>query len=448
MYQVFSMMGTIEKIVIFNKQGKTQALVQFERPADAQAALDRFNGLNIYNGCNNLQIGFSNLLDITVKYNNERSYDFTNPNLPAGNPNESPADRYDMRPIDGRPPASQSNWSAAAIDVSRGIDRMRLGGEPFLDMRMDPGGRMDPGMLADPRLDPAFGMDPQRGIDPLRIPDTRSFGPLGADVRRNPLSPGWGGDSPNGAGFGTRGLAPDTRIPMPARGAPGLDPRSMYPYDMGRDPMMGMYKSPVILVNNLDPDRVTIDALFNLFSTCGIIQKIKILYNKRDSALIQFESPDHAENARITLNSCPLWGRNLVISTSKHDTVQANRSDIEEEGAKLFGDYSTSNIQRYRGANARSIPSIEPSKLLHISNIPLHVTEDDLKGLFADYGPVAKLKFISGRSETQTVDRKMALVELPSIQDAAEALCYTHGTVLDGMRLRISFSTSNLDSLR
>jgi hypothetical protein len=45
--------------------------------------------------------------------------------------------------------------------------------------------------------------------------------------------------------------------------------------------------SPVILVNNLDPERAMPEPLFNLFSTCGTVQRIKILYNKRDSALIQ-----------------------------------------------------------------------------------------------------------------------------------------------------------------
>ncbi len=77
------MSGTIVKLVIFSKQGKDQALVQFERPEDAATAMDRFQGKNISSGCNTLNIQYSNLGDITVKYNDDRSYDFTNPNLPA-----------------------------------------------------------------------------------------------------------------------------------------------------------------------------------------------------------------------------------------------------------------------------------------------------------------------------------------------------------------------------
>jgi len=42
----------------------------------------------------------------------------------------------------------------------------------------------------------------------------------------------------------------------------------------------------------------------------------------------------------------------------------------------------------------------------------------------------------------------MCLVELPSVQDAAEALCAVHGKSADGLRIRVSFSTSSLDAQR
>ena len=44
------------------------------------------NGQNIYNGCCTLQIEFSKLLALNVKYNNDKSRDYTNPTLP---PSES-----------------------------------------------------------------------------------------------------------------------------------------------------------------------------------------------------------------------------------------------------------------------------------------------------------------------------------------------------------------------
>ena len=48
-------------------------------------AVQSLNGQNIYNGCCTLHIETSPLTDLQVKFNNEKSWDFTNPNLPSGN---------------------------------------------------------------------------------------------------------------------------------------------------------------------------------------------------------------------------------------------------------------------------------------------------------------------------------------------------------------------------
>ena len=56
LHQVFTMEAPVDKIVIFVKQGKTQALIQFQSHAAAAAAMARFNHQNIYQGCNNVNI--------------------------------------------------------------------------------------------------------------------------------------------------------------------------------------------------------------------------------------------------------------------------------------------------------------------------------------------------------------------------------------------------------
>lgn len=50
----------------------------------AQAAKTTLHGQNIYNSCCNLHIDYSKLNTLNVKYNNEKSRDYTNPLLPAG----------------------------------------------------------------------------------------------------------------------------------------------------------------------------------------------------------------------------------------------------------------------------------------------------------------------------------------------------------------------------
>ncbi|KAK2659061.1 hypothetical protein Ddye_005594 [Dipteronia dyeriana] len=83
LHQVFSPHGFVEKIVTFQKSAGFQALIQYQLCQSAVLARTSLQGRNIYDGCCQLDIQFSNLDELQVNYNNERSRDFTNPNLPA-----------------------------------------------------------------------------------------------------------------------------------------------------------------------------------------------------------------------------------------------------------------------------------------------------------------------------------------------------------------------------
>ncbi|KAL8233346.1 hypothetical protein R6Q57_003124 [Mikania cordata] len=83
LHQVFSPHGYVEKIVTFQKSAGFQSLIQFQLRQSAVAARNSLQGRNIYDGCCQLDIQFSNLEELQVNYNNERSRDFTNPSLPS-----------------------------------------------------------------------------------------------------------------------------------------------------------------------------------------------------------------------------------------------------------------------------------------------------------------------------------------------------------------------------
>ncbi|KAF5805704.1 putative nucleotide-binding alpha-beta plait domain superfamily, PTBP1, RNA recognition motif 2 [Helianthus annuus] len=83
LHQVFSPHGYVEKIVTFQKSAGFQALIQFQLRQSAVVARNSLQGRNIYDGCCQLDIQFSNLEELQVNYNNERSRDFTNPSLPS-----------------------------------------------------------------------------------------------------------------------------------------------------------------------------------------------------------------------------------------------------------------------------------------------------------------------------------------------------------------------------
>ncbi|KAJ8409524.1 hypothetical protein AAFF_G00229250 [Aldrovandia affinis] len=116
--QIFSKFGTVMKIITFTKNNQFQALLQFSDPVNAQQAKLSLDGQNIYNACCTLRIDFSKLINLNVKYNNDKSRDYTRPELPAG---------------DGQPAIDPSVAAALSKDSSsllgrRGAESAKRGG--------------------------------------------------------------------------------------------------------------------------------------------------------------------------------------------------------------------------------------------------------------------------------------------------------------------------------
>ncbi|KAF4348388.1 hypothetical protein G4B88_022197 [Cannabis sativa] len=127
LHQVFFPHGFVEKIVTFQKSAGFQALIQYQSRQSAVAARTTLQGRNIYDGCCQLDIQFSNLDELQVNYNNERSRDFTNPNLPSeqkGRPSQpgygDAGGMYGMQPSGTRGVPFPQMANAAAIAAAFG----------------------------------------------------------------------------------------------------------------------------------------------------------------------------------------------------------------------------------------------------------------------------------------------------------------------------------------
>ncbi|XP_064258812.1 polypyrimidine tract-binding protein 3 isoform X4 [Passer domesticus] len=81
---IFSKFGLVLKIVMFHKNNQFQALLQYADAVNAYCAKMSLDGHCIYAGCCTLHIDFSKLTNLTVKYNNDKSRDFTRTDLPFG----------------------------------------------------------------------------------------------------------------------------------------------------------------------------------------------------------------------------------------------------------------------------------------------------------------------------------------------------------------------------
>ncbi|CAI2737480.1 unnamed protein product [Dicrocoelium dendriticum] len=191
----------------------------------------------------------------------------------------------------------------------------------------------------------------------------------------------------------------------------------------------------VLIVSNLNEERVYPDALFTLFGVYGDVTRVKIMFNKKDTALVQFADSLQALTALQNLSGQRLWGKFMKIAVSRHSVVQLPREDSDNG---LTKDYSTSLLHRFRKPNSKNYMNIyPPSHILHLSNIPPTITEDDVRLLFATKGfNVTGFRFMQK-------DKKMALVQLDSVDTAIQALIELHNSQLtENSHLRISFSKS------
>ncbi|NXF06670.1 PTBP3 protein, partial [Smithornis capensis] len=84
LYQIFSKFGYVLKIVMFNKNNQFQALLQYSDAMNAYCAKMSLDGQSIYTGCCTLRVDFSKLTSLKIKYNNDKSRDFTRIDLPFG----------------------------------------------------------------------------------------------------------------------------------------------------------------------------------------------------------------------------------------------------------------------------------------------------------------------------------------------------------------------------
>jgi polypyrimidine tract-binding protein 2 len=212
------------------------------------------------------------------------------------------------------------------------------------------------------------------------------------------------------------------------QGMPGLQ---------GMQAMQGMQGSPVLLVSNLNTELVTPQALFTLFGVFGDVKRVKILYEKRDNALIQMADAQQAQTALANLNSAKLYGKQLRVAPSKYREVAMPREGQPDAG--LTKDFSNSPLHRFKKPGSKNFQNIfPPSATLHLSNIPASVTEEELTRAFGQHGSVVSFKFFPK-------DRRMALIQMGSVEEATHALIAQHNYQLsESNHLRVSFSKTQM----
>ncbi|NXT51035.1 PTBP3 protein, partial [Pluvianellus socialis] len=356
LYEVFSKFGCVLRIVTFTKNNQFQALLEYADPMsayDAQMALDG-QSIACYTGCCTLRVDFSKLNSLKVKYNNDKSRDFTRFDLPFG---------YGPPPLEPSMPAAY------------GIPNVIF-----------------PSYTGSAGFPPATGFLQVTGVSVPAVP-----GALGCLAVTVPA-------------------VPEHMIGVPAPGVAGSPGNS------------------VLLVRNLNPEALIKFPFWIFTGVYGVVHRVKIMFKKKENALVQMEDAAQAQLAISNLNGQRLYGRVLHATLSKHWTVKLPYLGQENHG--LTKDYSNSPLHRFKNPGSRNLENIfPPSATLHLSNIPPSVTVDYLKNIFASAGSTVKdFRFLQN-------DRKMALIQLGCVEEALQALIELHNYDLgDNHHLQISFS--------
>lgn len=103
----------------------------------------------------------------------------------------------------------------------------------------------------------------------------------------------------------------------------------------------------VLIVSGLDESRVNPDILFTLFGVYGDVIRVKIMFNRKDTALIQFQLHSGAELASQNLNGVFLFGKQMKVNFSKHQQV-AIPKESSAEADSLTKDYTGHPLHRFR----------------------------------------------------------------------------------------------------
>ncbi|KAI1728194.1 RNA recognition motif domain-containing protein [Ditylenchus destructor] len=398
LYAIFSRFGKVLRIITFNKNNTFQALVQLSEASAAQNARNGLDGQNVYNGCCTLRIDYSKLATLNVKYNNDKSRDYTNPNLPSGELTFE----------------QQLSLVAAAaqgqLNAANSLGSIMPGAYSTFPLTV--GGNSGNGT----------SFYPQQTLHSANDVLSAAMAAAASNHQGNSLSP----------------FLTASNLAAAVNAAAAVNGSAQNTAALHFPQLGGLLLSPVVLVSNMDENKVTPDALFTLFGVYGDVQRVKILFNKKDNALIQYSEPQQAQLAIQHLDKMRWHDKVIRVTASKHTNVQMPKEGQPDAG--LTRDYTNSPLHRFKKPGSKNYMNIyPPSSTLHLSNIPPNITEEFLTNAFQEKGfGVKELKFFQR-------DHKMALAQLEDVETSINALVEMHNYKLaDNAHLRVSFSKKGL----
>ncbi|NXC69458.1 PTBP3 protein, partial [Anhinga anhinga] len=266
LYQLFSRFGIVLKIITFTKNHQFQILLQYSEPVNAYYAKVALDGQNIFTACCTLRVDFSRLSSLKVKYNNDKSRDFTRIDLPFG---------------DGHPPM-----------------------EPFISGAFGTPNMTFSSCAGPPGFAPPMGLAQGAGNDVINTLPCFSV----------PAFPG---------AFGSFTVTPTATGQIIIPGFTSILGSSVLLVS-NLNPEKQTYPCAVCS-NALNKFSFWIST-----GVYGDVHRVKIMFKNKENALVQMADAAQAQLAMCYLNGQMLYGRVLYTTLSKHQRVLLPRDGQED----------------------------------------------------------------------------------------------------------------------
>ncbi|OBZ85918.1 Polyadenylate-binding protein, cytoplasmic and nuclear [Choanephora cucurbitarum] len=166
-----------------------------------------------------------------------------------------------------------------------------------------------------------------------------------------------------------------------------------------------------IYVKNLAPE-VTEDELRDLFASFGRVSSLLIQRDDQQCSkgfgFVNFENPDHAEQAMTQLHDTELYGKKLFVS-------RAQKKAEREDELRRQHEYQprTENPVKYQGVN------------LYVKNLADQMDDETLRQTFAPFGQITSAKVM--RDERTGASKGFGFVCFTLPEEATDAVLKMNG---------------------
>jgi RNA recognition motif-containing protein len=149
-----------------------------------------------------------------------------------------------------------------------------------------------------------------------------------------------------------------------------------------------------------------------------------IFLRAKRSCLIEYESVEHATNAKDLMNSKILMGNAIRIFYSNYEEINLEQIEYMSEDVFIGGE------ETFRFKKNKHLSVNPPSQTLHVSNLKQEsCNERIIRAFFSTHGVVEGVKFIS------QAKKNMCLVKFATVEQAVDALMLRHGIEVLGRKV-------------